>query len=167
MSLRRGLSRTAKFEECDIHRNLPKIQYFLGLISALVSLWHEQKKTRTKKKKKKPGRSSLVLRNGLNCRVWMFSYPDKKIVSNFSWKKYSNTYKSGKRIQPYKQSVCNYENIWLLEFDWHYRGGSRRRVQGVRTPPEMTCGFLIQLVFCKKNVVYWCWSRARDECTPS
>ena len=25
-------------------------------------------------------------------------------------------------------------------------------------PPEMTCGFLIQLVFCKKNpVVYWCW----------
>ena len=40
------------------------------------------------------------------------------------------------------------------------RGGSRGRVQGVRTPPppEMTCGFLIQLVFCiKKNyVVYWC-----------
>ena len=34
----------------------------------------------------------------------------------------------------------------------------------------MTCGFLIQLVFFKKNknyVVYWCWSRARDECTPS
>ena len=23
------------------------------------------------------------------------------------------------------------------------------RVQGVRTPPEMTCGFLIQLVFCQ------------------
>ena len=24
-------------------------------------------------------------------------------------------------------------------------------------PPEMTCGFLIQLVFCQKNyVVYWC-----------
>ena len=32
-----------------------------------------------------------------------------------------------------------------------YRGGSRGRVQGVRTPPEMTCGFLIQLVFCKKS----------------
>ena len=33
------------------------------------------------------------------------------------------------------------------------RGGSRGRVQGVRTPPppEMTCGFLIQLVFCKKK----------------
>ena len=45
------------------------------------------------------------------------------------------------------------------------------RVQGMRPPPppEMTCGFLIQLVFCKKKknyVVYWCWSRARDECTP-
>ena len=40
------------------------------------------------------------------------------------------------------------------------RGGSRGRVQGVRTPPpqEMTCGFLIQLVFRKKKnyVVYWC-----------
>ena len=31
-------------------------------------------------------------------------------------------------------------------------GGSRGRVQGVRTPPEMTCGFLIQLVFCKKKI---------------
>ena len=30
------------------------------------------------------------------------------------------------------------------------RGGSRGGVQGVRTPPpEMTCGFLIQLVFCQ------------------
>ena len=35
--------------------------------------------------------------------------------------------------------------------------------------PEITCGFLIQLVFCQKKhyMVYWCWSRARDECTPS
>ena len=36
-----------------------------------------------------------------------------------------------------------------------YRGGSRGRLQGVRIPrppsPEMTCGFLIQLVFCKKK----------------
>ena len=32
-------------------------------------------------------------------------------------------------------------------------------------PPEMTCGFLIQLVFCQKKnyVVYWCWSRADPE----
>ena len=30
------------------------------------------------------------------------------------------------------------------------RGGSRGRVQGCATPPEMTCGFLIQLVFCQK-----------------
>ena len=31
------------------------------------------------------------------------------------------------------------------------RGRSRGRVQGVHTPPpEMTCGFLIQLGFCKK-----------------
>ena len=33
------------------------------------------------------------------------------------------------------------------------------RVQGVHTPPpappEMTCGFLIQLVFCKKKKTSW------------
>ena len=38
----------------------------------------------------------------------------------------------------------------------YYRGGSRGRVQGVRTPPppspEMTSGFLIQLVFSKKKL---------------
>ena len=36
------------------------------------------------------------------------------------------------------------------------RGGSRGRVQGVRNPPPhppgMTCGFLIQLVFCPKKL---------------
>ena len=31
------------------------------------------------------------------------------------------------------------------------RGGSRGRVQGVHTLPEMTYGFLIQLVFCRKK----------------
>ena len=36
------------------------------------------------------------------------------------------------------------------------RGGSRGRVQGVRTPPpEMTCGFLIQLVFCQKKTMWF------------
>ena len=38
------------------------------------------------------------------------------------------------------------------------RGGSRGRVQGVRTPlppSEMTCGFLIQLVFCKEKETMW------------
>ena len=53
--------------------------------------------------------------------------------------------------------------IWALKGDWnsfdirlHLRGGSRGRVQGLRTPPsppaEMTCGFLIQLVFCQKKL---------------
>ena len=46
----------------------------------------------------------------------------------------------------------------ILDSIFSGRGGSRGRVQGVRTPPEMTCGFLIQLVFCQKKnyVVYWC-----------
>ena len=41
-----------------------------------------------------------------------------------------------------------------------FKGGSRGRVQGVRTPPpppEMTCGFLIQLVFCKKKDKQTMW----------
>ena len=38
--------------------------------------------------------------------------------------------------------------------------------RGSRTPSplKMTCGFLIQLVFWqKKLLVYWCWSKTRDE----
>ena len=38
------------------------------------------------------------------------------------------------------------------------RGGSRGRVQRVRTPSppsETTRGFLIQLVFCKKKKTLW------------
>ena len=35
------------------------------------------------------------------------------------------------------------------------KGGSRGRVQGVHTPTEMTCGFLIQLVFFKKKKTMW------------
>ena len=37
------------------------------------------------------------------------------------------------------------------------RGGSRGRVQGVRTPPalEVICGFLIQLVFCKIKTMWF------------
>ena len=39
------------------------------------------------------------------------------------------------------------------------RGGSRGGCRRCAPPPplQMTCGFLIQPVFCKKNyVVYWC-----------
>ena len=36
-------------------------------------------------------------------------------------------------------------------------GGGCRGCAPPPPTPEMTCGFLIQLVFCKKNyVVYWC-----------
>ena len=44
----------------------------------------------------------------------------------------------------------------LCQYLYIVRGGSRGRVQGVRTPPpaEMTYGFLIQLGF--NYVLYWC-----------
>ena len=46
---------------------------------------------------------------------------------------------------------------WTGSMDsFFYRGRSRGRVQGVRTPPEMTSGFLIQLVFRqKKKTTMW------------
>ena len=37
----------------------------------------------------------------------------------------------------------------------HVRDGSRWRVQGVHTSPKMTCGVLMQLVFCKKEKTLW------------
>ena len=47
------------------------------------------------------------------------------------------------------------------------RGGSRGRVQGVRTPPspEMSCGFLIQLVFCKQKTMWFIGVEVEQETT--
>ena len=43
----------------------------------------------------------------------------------------------------------------LFNFPCHHRGGSRGEgAGGVPPPPEMTCGFLIELVFCKKKLPY-------------
>ena len=44
-----------------------------------------------------------------------------------------------------------------LDFIQYNGGESRGRVQGVRTPPppEMTFGFLIQLVFCEKKTMWF------------
>ena len=66
--------------------------------------------------------------------------------SNLNFEVFRLTFANFTRLTAVKYLIC--------------RGGSRGRVQGVRTPSpplEMTCGFLIQLVFCKKSyVVYWC-----------
>ena len=69
-------------------------------------------------------------------------------------------------LWPFNGSYWNRFALFIIQF----RGGSSGRVQGVRTLPwddplfSNTTGILPK----KKNcVVYWCWSRARDECTPS
>ena len=52
---------------------------------------------------------------------------------------------------PFKKYMWWYDLGWILQStEWQIivRGRSRGRVQG---PPEMTCGFLIQLVFCIKT----------------
>ena len=65
------------------------------------------------------------------------------------------------------------QNVIYIHFKQNsgYRGGSRGRVQGVRTPPPWyDLQFFNTTGILQKNinyVVYWCWSRARDECTPS
>ena len=63
-----------------------------------------------------------------------------------------------------------FEFLWELVIIWEaisntpfsvspdiHKGGSRGRVKGVRTPhpPEMTCGFLKQLVFCQKKTMWF------------
>ena len=49
------------------------------------------------------------------------------------------------------------------------RGGSRGREQGVPPPPSDDLRFSNTTgILRKKNyMIYWCWSRARNECTPS
>ena len=68
----------------------------------------------------------------------------------------------------YENNCCKYIlTFYICTVAGADLGGGCR---GCATPlPKMTCGFLIQLVFCQKRnyVVYWCWSRAGDECTPS
>ena len=49
-------------------------------------------------------------------------------------------------------------NRWCL--GWYNLGADLGGgCRGCAPLPEMTYGFLIQLVFCKKNVVYWCLLR--------
>ena len=46
------------------------------------------------------------------------------------------------------------------------RSGSRGRVQGVHPPPpEMTHGFLIQLVFCQKKTMWFIGVEVQQETT--
>ena len=74
-----------------------------------------------------------------------------RVITNISSCRVNTT-----SMQQIKQLGISFGSIFLLfsgESSWGHvhsswgRGGSRGRVQGVRTPPEMTCGFLIQLVF--------------------
>ena len=65
----------------------------------------------------------------------------------------SNVWKWGKKkeccmIAYNLASKLSLPYVWWQnkEFDVDLRGGSRGRVLGVRTPPEMTCGFLINTV---------------------
>ena len=58
-------------------------------------------------------------------------------------------------ISPFWEMI---NTFWITNFAfWSTTRGSRGKVKGVRTPPppEMTCGFLIQLVFCKKKKTMW------------
>ena len=49
--------------------------------------------------------------------------------------------------------LLEYSELYEVHIECLVTGGSRGRVQGVRIPPPpgMTCGFLIQLVFCQKK----------------
>ena len=57
----------------------------------------------------------------------------------------------------------------LSEIGWFSGADLGGGCRDAPPPHEMTCGFLIQLAFCKKKKTMWFIgiSRARDECTPS
>ena len=84
-----------------------------------------------------------------------------KIFSNEGSKKYRSYLIISFRIESMlfaffvlRFGICSWISFGVIDF----RGGSRGRVQGVRTPPpppEMTCAFLIQLVFCQKKKTMW------------
>ena len=44
--------------------------------------------------------------------------------------------------------MYNFLEARTVDYNYHYWCGSRGRVKGVRTLPEVAYGFLIQLVFC-------------------
>ena len=67
-------------------------------------------------------------------------------------------------LNPWSEVICENNDVLDKEREiilshrsmcWSNRGRSRGREQGVCTPPEMTCGFLIQLVFCKKKTMWF------------
>ena len=87
-----------------------------------------------------PQRSEVVVRGDGNC-FWRDEMSDKK----------------NEEIRRLSSALIekNPKVFLLLLFSSNsakeHRGGSRGRVQGCApSPPEMTCGLLIQLVFCKK-----------------
>ena len=73
-----------------------------------------------------------------------------------------NTHTRTKFKNRYDTLLLSFSELINIDRKIYIRVGSRGRVQGVRTPhpspSEISCGFLIQLVFCKKKdyVVYWC-----------
>ena len=80
------------------------------------------------------------------------------------------TLKKTKEIENQPRST-NFSLNLILTCNIHImknRGGSRGRVQGVCTPPlpEMTCGFLIQLVFSKKKTMWLISVEVEQETSP-
>ena len=78
---------------------------------------------------------------------------------------------------PRRPCLMNLLRKWLLQLGPVAGADLKGRVQRVRTPSPLddlrfsnTTGILQKKKKKKKKlnyVVYWCWSRARDECTPS
>ena len=86
--------------------------------------------------------TAIIRRQGMK-RV-SFSFLSKTVLD-------SESQAMDSRFQVLDSGFFFFSGTSILDSIFSGRGGSRGRVQGVRTPPEMTCGFLIQLVFCQKK----------------
>ena len=166
-------------------RAISPTQYHAGLVGFLQKKKNMVKQSLTWKKFLLPRIPiNLDNRKGISMRLWRVVCFDLRFLPESTFSVVLQ------KLSPISQSTYGGPILYFIHCYKHFttlllrnklpkqilrwlhvsRGGSRGRVQGVRTPPppEMTCGFLIQLALCKKKnyVVYWCWSRARDECTP-
>ena len=56
----------------------------------------------------------------------------------------------------YRESKIYYIQFLMIKLSLNLRGGSRRRVQGVRTPPWDDLRLSYTTGILPKNVIYWC-----------
>ena len=105
----------------------------------------------------------------LSGRVWLLSSNLHNLPLPPNVKLFLSRWPPTKHRKILQNLTCKIDHhVYCYSFKIMIQGGSRGSVREVCTPPhppEMTCSFLIELVFSEKNnfVVYWCWNKTWGE----